>query len=70
MDSIKNTVPRTYVINDLNGEETVETFYKKELQKTIQKEFRIIKRKVKKLYVQWKGYDNSSSSWIDKNNIF
>ena len=70
MDSIKNTVPRTYVINDLNGEETVEMFYKKELRKTIQKEFRIIKRKVKKLYVQWKGYDNSSSSWIDKNNIF
>ena len=70
MDSIKNTVPRTYVINDLNGEETVETFYKKELQKTIQKEFRIIKRKVNKLHVQWKGYDNSFSSWIDKNNVF
>ena len=29
---INNTVPRTYVINDLNGEEITGTFYKKELQ--------------------------------------
>ena len=26
---IKNTVPRTYIINDLNGEEIVESFYEK-----------------------------------------
>ena len=34
-----------------------------------QKEFRIekvIKRKVDKFYVKWKGYDNSFNSWIDK----
>ena len=30
---IKNTVPWTYVISDLNGEPIVETFYEKELQK-------------------------------------
>ena len=30
---VKNTVPWTYVINDLNGEETIKTFPKKELQK-------------------------------------
>ena len=29
---VKNTVPRTYVINDLNDEEIVGTFYEKELQ--------------------------------------
>ena len=34
---IKNTVPWTYVINDLNGKEIIETFYEKELQKTNQK---------------------------------
>ena len=39
----KNTVPWTYVINDLNGEEIIGTFYEKELQKTNQKEFRIEK---------------------------
>ena len=59
---VENTVPWTYVINDLNGEEIVGTFYEKELQKTNQKEFRIesvIKRKGDKLYVKEKGYDNS-----------
>ena len=34
---VKNTVPWTYVINDLNGEEIVGTFYKNELLKTIKK---------------------------------
>ena len=29
---VKNTVPQTYVINDLNGEEIVETLYEKELK--------------------------------------
>ena len=34
---ITNTVPWTYVISDLNGEEIVGSFYEKELQKTNQK---------------------------------
>ena len=57
------------VINDLNGEEITGTFYEKELQKTSQEEFkieRVIKRKGDKIYVKWKGYDNSFNSWIDK----
>ena len=41
VSKIKNRVPWTYVINDLNGEEIIGTFYEKELQKTNQKEFRI-----------------------------
>ena len=52
---IKNTVPWKYVINDLNGEEIIGTFYEKELQKTNQQKFRIekvIKRKGEKLYVK------------------
>ena len=64
---IKNTVPWTYVINDLNGEEIIRSFYEKELQKTNQKEFRIekvLKKKGDKLYVKRKGYDNSFNSWI------
>ena len=40
---IKNTVPWTYIINDLNGEEIIGTFYEKELQRTNQQEFRIEK---------------------------
>ena len=42
---IKNTVPWTSVINDLNGEEIIGTFYGIE---------KVIKRKGDKLYVKWK----------------
>ena len=69
---IKNTVPWTYVLNDLNGEQIIGTFYEKELQATNQPEFRVekvIMRKYDKLYVKWKGYDNSFNSWIDKKDI-
>ena len=72
VSKIKNTVPWTYVINDLNGEEITGTFYEKELQKTNQKGIRIgkvIKRKSIKLYVKWKGYNNSFNSWIDKKDL-
>ena len=68
----KNTVPWTYVINDLNGEEIIARFYEKELQRTNQKEFRIkkvLRKKGGKLYVKWKGYDNSFNSWIDKKDL-
>ena len=57
----KNTVPWTYVTNDLSGEEIIGSFYERELQKTNQEEFRIqklIKKKGNKLYVKWKGYNN------------
>ena len=37
VSKIKNTVPRTYVISDLNGEPIFGGFYEKELQKTSQK---------------------------------
>ena len=52
LKKIKNTVPWTYVIDDLIGEEITGTFYEKELQKRDQKEFRIekvIKKKGEKL---------------------
>ena len=55
---VKNKVPWTYVINDINGEEIIGTFYEKELQKINRQKFRIekvIKKKGDKLYVKWKG---------------
>ena len=30
---------------------------------------KIIKRNSDKLYVKWKGYDNSFNSWIDKKDV-
>ena len=46
---VEKTVPRTYVISDLKGEEISGTFYEKELQKTNQKEFRV-EKVVKKMW--------------------
>ena len=69
---VKNTVLWTYGIGYLKDEEIVGTFYEKELQKTNQTECRVekvIKRKADKLYVKWKGYDNSLNSFIDKKGI-
>ena len=72
INKIKNTVPWTCVISDLNDEEITGSSYENELQKTNQKEFRIekvLKRKGHKLYVKWKRYNNSFNSWINKKNL-
>ena len=76
VSKIKNTVPWTYVIGDLNGEEIIGTFYIlhwfKELQKKNQEKFRtekVIKRKGNNLYVKWKGCNNYFNSWVDKKYI-
>ena len=72
MIKIKDTVPWTYAISDLNGEAITGSFYEQEFQKTNQKEFRIekvLKSKGDKLYVKWKEYDNLLNSWINKKNL-
>ena len=63
-----------YKLKDMNDEIIEGSFYEKELQKTknttgeyvIEK---IIRTKNDKLFVKWRGYNNSFNSWIDKNNI-
>ena len=48
LKKVKNTVPWTYVITDLNVEEIVGRFYKKELQKANQQKLgieKVFKRK-------------------------
>ena len=69
---VKNTVPWTYVINELNGGKIVGSFYEKEQQKTYQKQFmieKVIKKKGDQLFVKWKGCNNSFNSWIDKKDL-
>ena len=68
----KDAVPCTYVISSLNVKKIAGSFYEKELQKTSQEKIKIekvFKRKGNKLYVKWKGYDNSFNSWIDKKDL-
>ena len=60
------------MIEDLHGSEITGTFYEQELQKTQQQELRIekgLRKKGDKLYVKWKGYDDSYNSWIDKKDL-
>ena len=62
VSKINNTVSWTYVISDMNGEDITGSFYEKELQSTNQQKYRIekiIKRRGDKLYVKWKGYNDS-----------
>ena len=53
----KNTVPWTYVINDLDGKQIKST---KKNQQRIRIET-VIKSKRNKLYVEWKGYNSFNS---------
>ena len=55
----------TNVIYDLNSEEIIGTFYQKQLEKKNRMQ-KVINQKGDKLYVKWKGYDNSFNNWIDK----
>ena len=70
---IKNTVPWTGVINDLNGEKITGSFF---LWKIIAKKYsrkirieKVLKRKDDKLYIKWKGYDNRLNSLVDKKDL-
>ena len=61
-----------YYLKDLNDEKLDGTFYEQELQKTnltlyvIEK---IIKTKNDKLFVKWRGHNNSFNSWINNKDV-
>ena len=63
---VKNTVRWTYANNDPNGTKIVGTFCEKKFEIRIGK---VMKRKVNKLYIKRKSYDNLFNSWIDRNGI-
>ena len=69
---VKNTVPWTYVISDLNVEEILGTFSKKDLQKANTKGFtaeKVTKGKGDQTYAKWNDYDCSFNGWIEKKYI-
>ena len=64
----------TYQLKDMNNEIIKGQFYTKELQliKNITGEYiieKISKTNKDKIYVKWRGYDNSFNSWINKNTV-
>ena len=65
------TVLWTYVISNLSGQLITGIFMKKNCKKLVQKIRieKVLKRKGDKLYVKWKGYDNSFNCWIDTKDL-
>ena len=68
INKIQPTVPITYKIKDLLGEDIKGSFYQQELQKADQEIFRIEKvlkkdYKNKRMFVKWKGYPDKFNSW-------
>ena len=62
-----------YYLKDLNNEKLDGTFYEQELQKTKQDDLytieKVLKTNKNRIYVKWRGYDNSFNSWINKNTV-
>ena len=57
----------------MSGEKITGSFYEKELPKTSEEKFRIekvLRRKGDKLYVKWKGYDNSFNIGLIKKTLY
>lgn len=67
------TEPVTYHLVDLNDNVIKGCFYSHELLKTQHKDVylveRIIRRKGKRLFVKWLGFDDSHSSWIHSDDL-
>jgi transposase InsO family protein len=79
IDKVLPTVPPTYVIKDLQGEEINGTFYEQEIQKIsestepIYRIEKIIKKKkeknITKYYVKWLDYPDKFNSWINEQDL-
>lgn len=70
---INKTSPPTYELHDYTGKPIAGCFYSEEISKTnypnhflIEK---IIRRKRKKVFVKWVGFDNSHNSWINTSDL-
>lgn len=67
---IKITNPITYLLEDMQGQPISGAFYEEELQKTKNPDIylveKVLKKKGKKMYVKWLGFNNRHNSWIDK----
>ena len=64
----------TYQLKDMNNEIIKGQFYTKELQltKNTTGEYiieKMLKTNKNKIFVKWRGYDNSFNSWINKNTV-
>ena len=73
---VKNSVPWTYIISDLNQEKLLKRFMKTNCKKQIKKSLEMKKQKREKVInwkvewnVKWKGYKNPFNIWIHTKDI-
>ena len=73
---VKNSVPWTYIISDLNQEKLLKRFMKTNCKKQIKKSLEMKKYKREKVInwkvewnVKWKGYKNPFNIWIHTKDI-
>jgi Chromo (CHRromatin Organisation MOdifier) domain len=71
IDQIQKTIPVTYKLKDLLGDEIKGSFYNEELQKSTQEVYRVekvIRKKkingVEHALVKWSGYNEKHNSWL------
>ena len=71
VDKVQKTIPPTYKLKNVLGEEIEGSFYEKELQKSDQEVYRIekvIRKKkidgVEHALVKWSGYNEKHNQWI------
>ena len=71
MDKVQKTLPVTYKIKDLLGEDVKGSFYTEELQKSTQEVYRIekvIRKKkingIEHALVKWSGYSDKHNQWL------
>lgn len=65
---VNDTMPVTYLVEDMHKEKILGSFYEHELQKTKFPDIylieKVIKRKNNKLFVKWLGLGDNENSWI------
>lgn len=70
---IQHTHPITYILEDENNQEIKGCVYEEELQHVMFPNVflieKILRRKNKKVYVKWLGFDNSFNSWIRESDV-
>lgn len=70
---VQLTNPVTYLLQDENNQDIKGGFYELQLQKVKYSDIylveKVLKRKGKKVFVKWLGFDNKHNSWIAKDNI-
>ena len=70
---VKNTIPVTYNLADLQGESISGVFYEKELQKTLLPDFfeieQVLDSKPGQIYVKWSHYPRKFNTWVRTSDV-